>query len=439
MTGDPPEDGGCTASPGGLIVQKYGGSSVADSAGILRAARRISQTRAAGHEVVAVVSAMGDTTDELLDLAVSISPHPRPSDLDVLLNIGELIPMSLLAIALADLGAASQTFTGSKAGLITDNVYGEARIVEVKPDRIRACLARGDVAIVAGFQGRTRKKKALTTLGRGGSDLTAVALAAALGAKVCEIYTDVDGVYTADPRVVPSARKIDILSSEEMLELAASGAKVLHLRSVEYARRFGIPIYVRSSFAQDPGTLVLPSMPCVDQSAAEASGRERAVVSGVVGVNSSAKITVVGTSDRPGATSKILRDLAASGLNVELIPPNAQTPACGCTDISFTVPAPEASAALAALDAARGDIGFHSLRHNQHLGTVSLSGRGVRSAPNVFRAFSRALAEAGVEMELISMSEVRIAVLTNAVDLDKAVHALRRAFGLATDRTAAPP
>ncbi|HSL37631.1 MAG TPA: aspartate kinase, partial [Arthrobacter sp.] len=230
-----------TIPQGCVVVQKFGGSSLADPSGILRAARRIAKTRENGYQVVAVVSAMGDTTDELCDLAAGVSSRPRPSDLDALLSTGELVSSALLAIALADLGQAPVTFTGSMAGLITDNVHGRAQITDVRPDRIRTCLARGEIPIVAGFQGRTKKGKKVTTLGRGGSDLTAVALAAALGAGICEIYTDVDGVYTADPRIVPKARKIGVLSSEVMLEFAASGCKVLHLRCVEYARRFGIP------------------------------------------------------------------------------------------------------------------------------------------------------------------------------------------------------
>lgn len=410
-----------------LIVQKYGGSSLADAAGIRRSARRIAETQAAGYQVLAVVSAMGDTTDELLDLAASVSSRPRACDLDALLTTGELISMALLAMALADLGAITRTFTGSQAGLITDSLHGKARITDVKPDRIRACLKRGEIAIVAGFQGRSQKERALTTLGRGGSDLTAVVLAAALHASLCEIYTDVDGIYTADPRIVPTARKINVLSSEEMLEFAASGSKILHLRCVEYARRFGVPIHVRSSFVQNTGTLVLPGPNRIH--IGEDAG-EQPVMSEVVGVNSAARITLVGVPNESGTTTKIFQGLAESGVSVEMIVQNVRAPDIGFSDIVFTLPELEAPAALAVLSSAKATLGFHDLLYNEHVGKVSLSGLGMRSSPGVFHLFFKALSDAGIEMELIEMSETCIGAVTRASQLEDAVRSIRRAFGL---------
>ncbi|WP_246018552.1 aspartate kinase [Arthrobacter crusticola] len=408
-------------------MQKYGGSSVADAAGILRAARRIAETRAAGNRVVAVVSAMGDTTDDLLDLADAISTRPHPRSLDALIATGELVSIAALALALTDLGEDVTTFTGSEAGLITDNLHGRARILDVRPGRITTCLERGGIAVVAGFQGRTGRKKSLTTLGRGGSDLTAVALAAALGASICEIYTDVDGVYTADPRVVPTARKIDVISSEEMLEFAASGAKILHLRCVEYARRFGVPIHVRSSFAQHRGTLILPSF---DRQPGEPA-REQPVISEVIGVNSSARITVFGVSEGSDTTARIVHDLTGSGLNLEMIIKSSRSAGSGRTDISFTIPAAEASTAMKALESARTDITFQGIDINEHVGRVSVVGLGMRSSPHVFSTFFRALSDAGIHMELVEISEICIAAVTRAGQLDAAVGAVRRAFGLA--------
>lgn len=426
-----------TAIPQGcVVVQKFGGSSLADPAGILRAAQRIARTRENGYQVVAVVSAMGDTTDELYDLAAGVSARPRPSDLDALLSTGELVSSALLAIALADLGQAPVTFTGSMAGVVTDSVHGKAQITDVRPDRIRTCLARGEVPIVAGFQGRTRKGKKVTTLGRGGSDLTAVALAAALGAGICEIYTDVDGVYTADPRIVPRARKIGVLSSEVMLEFAASGCKVLHLRCVEYARRFGIPIHVRSSFVPAPGTLILPGL---DRHPFRKPVREQPVVTGVGGVNSAAKVIVIGVPDEPDSMALLFQVLSRSGVNVQTIVQSAAHSGSGRSDVALLVPASEASPALAVLGAAQRTIGFEGLQHRGEVGRVSVTGVGMRSSPDVVCTFLWTLSEAGIDVDLFEISETYVAAITGAERLGDAERAVRLAFGLAPVTEATAP
>ena len=417
-----------TIPQGSVVVQKFGGSSLADPSGILRAARRIAKTRDNGYQVVAVVSAMGDTTDELCDLAAGVSPRPRPSDLDALLSTGELVSSALLAIALADLGQAPVTFTGSMAGLITDNVHGKAQITDVRPDRIRTCLARGEIPIVAGFQGRTKKGKKVTTLGRGGSDLTAVALAAALGAGICEIYTDVDGVYTADPRIVPKARKIGVLSSEMMLEFAASGCKVLHLRCVEYARRFGIPIHVRSSFVPAAGTLILPGL---DRHPFRKPVREQPVVTGVGGVNSAAKVIVMGVPEKPDSMARLFHVLSRSGVNVQTIVQSAANSGSRRSDVALIVPALEASPALAVLGAAQGTIGFEGLQHRGEVGRVSVTGVGMRSSPDVVCTFLWTLSEAGIDVDLVEISETYVAAITGADQLADAERAVRLAFGMA--------
>ena len=376
---------------------------------------------------------MGDTTDELCDLAASVSTRPRPRELDALLSTGENISAALLAIALADLGTIARVFTGSRAGIITDDVHGKARITHLKPSRLRASLERGEIPIVAGFQGRTRKSKEVTTLGRGGSDLTAVAIAAALDAGVCEIYTDVDGVYTADPRVVSTARKIDVLSSEEMLELAASGSKVLHLRCVEYARRFGVPIHVRSSFVPDTGTLILPG----SRIRVGGPAKEQAVIAGVASVNSTAQITVSGVPEQSATAAVVFQALAASGLTAAAIVQNARARASGLSDLTFTLPAHEASDALATLSAARSAIGYQDL-HHEDVGTVSLTGLGMRSSPEIFCSFFNALAHAGIDTLMTEISETCVAAVTRASQLNDAVRVLRQAFGLASDGEAAP-
>jgi aspartate kinase len=422
---------------GSVVVQKFGGSSLADPAGILRAARRIAATRENGYQVVAVVSAMGDTTDELYDLAGAVSRRPRPSDLDALLSTGELISSALLAIALADLGLAPATFTGSAAGLITDSVHGKAQITDVRPDRIRTALARGEVPIVAGFQGRTNKGKRVTTLGRGGSDLTAVALAAALGASICEIYTDVDGVYTADPRIVPRARKIRVLSSEVMLEFAASGCKVLHLRCVEYARRFGIPIHVRSSFRPDSGTLILPGL---DRHPFRKPVKEQPVVTGVGGVDSAVRVLVVGVPDAPDSMARLFQVLSRSGVNIQTIVQSAADSGAGRSDVALVLPAPEASPALAVLGAAQAVIGFEGLQHLGDVGRVSVTGVGMRSSPDVVCTFLWTLSEAGIDIDLIEISETYVAAITRVDRLADAERAVRLAFGVApAAREAARP
>ncbi|MCU1533516.1 MAG: aspartate kinase [Arthrobacter sp.] len=418
--------GGPGVAAGSVIVQKFGGSSLADAAGIRRAAGRIAATRRNGYRVVAVVSAMGDTTDELCDLAAEVAARPHPGGLDALLSLGELVSSALLAIALADLGQAPRTFTGRTAGLITDNVHGKARITNVRPDRVRAALAAGEVPIVAGFQGRTKKGKTVTTLGRGGSDLTAVALAAALGAGMCEIYTDVDGVFTADPRIVPSARKIGVLSSEEMLEFAASGCRVLHLRCVEYARRFGIPIHVRSSFVPEIGTLILPGL---DRHPFRKPVREQPVVTAVAGVNSAAKITVAGIPESPQSMADLFDVLSRAGVSVQTIVQN--TAGAERSDVAFILAAAQARPALAVLQAAQKTIGFEGLQHDGEVGRVSVTGLGMRSSPQVFSTFLNALSGAGIDPDLVEISETRIEAITGTDRLADAENAVRAAFGMA--------
>ncbi|MDN4609342.1 aspartate kinase [Arthrobacter burdickii] len=419
-----------------LIVQKFGGSSVADAEGIKRVAQRVVDTQAAGHQVVVVVSAMGDSTDELLDLAAQVSPASSDArEMDMLLSAGERISMALLAMAIHGIGASAQSFTGSQAGMITDAIHGKARIIDVSPHRIRTAIEKGDIAIVAGFQGMSRDSNDITTLGRGGSDTTAVALAAALDADVCEIYTDVDGVYTADPRVVPSAQKIDTISSEEMLEMAASGAKILHLRCVEYARRFGVPIHVRSSFSHNEGTWVLPS-PDDQIKIQEGEPLEQPIISGVAHDRSEAKVTVVGVPDIPGKAAEIFGIVAGTNTNIDMIVQNVSTHGSGRTDISFTLPIVDGAEALAALGEAQDRVGFESVEYNETIGKLSLIGAGMRSNPGVSYRFFRALSDAGVNIDMISTSEIRISVVTGADLLDTAVRAVHAAFELDGDTTA---
>lgn len=415
-----------------LIVQKYGGSSVADAASVKRVARRIVDTKKAGHEVVVVVSAMGDTTDELLDLAEQVSPLPPARELDMLLTAGERISMAVLAMAIHDLGAEARSYTGSQAGLITDSAHGAARIIDVTPGRIQEALAQGAIPIVAGFQGVAQDTKDITTLGRGGSDTTAVALAAALGAEVCEIYTDVDGVFSADPRVVPAARQVPYITYEEMLELAAVGAKVLHLRCVEYARRFDLPIHVRSSFSDRTGTLVL-SPEAIQAAIAEGTAMEQPIISGVAADVNDAKITVAAVPDQPGKAASIFRTLADANINLDMIVQNVSLASTGRTDVTFTCPQGSTAAAMKALDAKRGEIGFGDLLVDDQVAKVSLVGAGMRSHPGVSATFFDALAEAGINVEMISTSEIRISIVTRVDDAKKAVQALHTAFGLDAD------
>ncbi|MHB8341942.1 MAG: aspartate kinase [Mycobacteriales bacterium] len=402
-----------------LVVQKYGGSSVADAERITRVAERIVATRKAGNDVVVVVSAMGDTTDDLLALAEQVSPLPPGRELDMLLTAGERISMALLAMAIARLGLQARSFTGSQAGVITDSAHGRARIIDVTPGRIRDALEAGHVAIVAGFQGVSQDTKDITTLGRGGSDTTAVALAAALGASVCEIYTDVDGVFTADPRLVPNARRLATVSYEEMLELAACGAKVLMLRCVEYARRYQVPVVVRSSFSNKPGTLITGEVPV-----------EQAIISGVAHDVGEAKVTVVGVPDKPGEAAAIFRAIADADVNIDMIVQNVSAAASGRTDISFTLPKADGALALAALERCRSAVGFEGCLYDEHIGKVSLIGAGMRSHPGVSARFFGALADAGVNVEIISTSEIRISVVLRDTDVPAAVRAVHDAFEL---------
>jgi aspartate kinase len=409
-----------------LIVQKFGGSSVADAEGMKRVAARIVATKKAGNDVVVVVSAMGDTTDELIDLAKQITPMPTGRELDMLLTSGERISMALLAMAIGNLGHEARSFTGSQAGVITDSVHGKARIIDVTPGRIVDALKEGAIAIVAGFQGISQDTKDVTTLGRGGSDTTAVALAAALDADVCEIYTDVDGVFSADPRVVPSARKLKSITYEEMLELAASGAKVLHLRCVEYARRFDLPIHVRSSFSGNEGTWVVKDRP-------EGDGMEQAIISGIAHDRSEAKITIVGVPDRTGVAARIFQSIADVDVNIDMIVQNVSAAATGLTDISFTLPKAEGEKAIAVLNKIQGEVGYASIQYDDQIGKLSLIGAGMRSHPGVTATFFAALSDAGVNIEMISTSEIRISIVCRASDLDKAVRASHTAFDLDSD------
>jgi aspartate kinase len=417
-----------------LVVQKYGGSSVADAEGIKRVARRIVATRNAGDQVVVVVSAMGDSTDELIDLANRVSPQPPARELDMLLTAGERISMALLAMAIAGLGLEARSFTGSQAGVITDAQHGRARIIDVTPGRIATALTEGAIPIVAGFQGVSQTTKDITTLGRGGSDTTAVALAAALHADVCEIYTDVDGVFTEDPRLVPGARRIPRISYEEMLEMAACGAKVLMPRCVEYARRYGLPIHVRSSYSDRVGTWVMDRS---SNDEAEESGMEQAIISGVAHDRSEAKITVVGVPDRVGVAARIFGIIAEAGINIDMIVQNVSAIATGRTDISFTLPGDEGQRALEVLRAAQDEVGFQDVLYDDRIGKVSLIGAGMRSHPGVSAKFFAALAEAGVNIGMISTSEIRISVVVSQADVDIAVNATHKAFDLEADEVEA--
>ncbi len=409
----------------GLVVQKYGGSSVADAERIKRVAERIVATKRGGDDVVVVVSAMGDTTDELIDLAEQIVPVPGGREFDMLLTAGERISMALLAMAINSQGYRAESFTGSQAGVLTTSVHGKARIVNITPGRVENSVAEGNIAIVAGFQGFSKETMNITTLGRGGSDTTAVALAAALHADVCEIYTDVDGVYSADPRIVPDAKRLDSVTFEEMLELAASGAKILHLRAVEYGRRYGIPIHVRSSFSTKPGTTVTGSM--------EDLIMEDAIISGVAHDRSEVKATVVGVPDKPGQAAAIFTELAAAEINLDMIVQNISTGGTGRTDVSFTLPKTDGPAAVAALQKVQGRVGFSDVLYDDHIGKLSLVGAGMRSHPGVSAKFFGALADAGINVELISTSEIRISVVCRDTDLDEAVRAVHAAFELGSD------
>ena len=413
-----------------MIVQKFGGSSVADAEGMKRVAQRIVATKRAGHDVVVVVSAMGDTTDELIELANQVSPMPSGRELDMLLTAGERISMALLAMAISNLGHEARSFTGSQAGIITDSAHGRARVIDVSPGRIQEALDLGAIAIVAGFQGVSQDTKDITTLGRGGSDTTAVALAAALDADVCEIYTDVDGVFSADPRIVPAARQLKSVTYEEMLELAASGAKVLHLRCVEYARRFDLPIHVRSSFSNKEGTWVVKDYP-------EGADMEQAILAGVAHDRSEAKITIVGVPDRPGVAAAIFRSLADAAINLDMIVQNVSAAATGRTDISFTLPKTEGQTGVATLKKIQGEVGFESLIYDDQIGKLSLVGAGMSSHPGISATLFGAMSDAGINIEMITTSEIRISILCRESDLDRAVQAAHTAFNLDSDQVEA--
>ena len=417
----------------GIVVQKYGGSSVADATSIKRVAQRIVATKKAGHDVVVVVSAMGDTTDELIDLANQVTPLPPGRELDMLLTAGERISMALLAMAIGNLGQEARSFTGSQAGVITDSEHGRAKIIDVTPGRLEAAIADGAVAIVAGFQGVSQTTKDITTLGRGGSDTTAVALAAALHADVCEIYTDVDGIFTADPRIVANAKHIPRLSYEEMLEMAANGAKILHLRCVEYARRNDMPIHVRSSFSDKPGTWVVNA----ESVNLEGQPMEQAIISGVAHDRSEAKITVVGVPDKVGEAAAVFRTLADAQVNIDMIVQNVSAAATSLTDISFTLPRADGQTAMTALARLKDDVGYERLQYDDSVGKVSIVGAGMRSSPGITATFFQALADAGVNIEMISTSEIRISVVVSDNQVDAAVNAAHEAFNLGTDEVEA--
>jgi aspartate kinase len=411
-----------------LIVQKFGGSSVADAESIKRVAARIARTKEAGHDVVVTVSAMGDTTDDLIDLANQVSRSPHSREMDMLLTTGERIAMALLAMAIGDLGFDARSFTGSQAGMMTDAQHGRARIVDVTPTRVREALDQGAIAIVAGFQGFNHDSKDITTLGRGGSDTTAVALAAALDAEVCEIYTDVDGVFSADPRVVTKASKLDRVSYEEMLELAAAGAKVINIRAVEFARRHGVTLHVRSSFTEESGTWV--------SDASEGENVEEPIIAGVAGDTSEAKITVVGVPDIPGKAAGIFTIVAGAGANIDMIVQNVSVSDSGRTDISFTLPKEDGQKAVDALEAAREKSGFDSLIYDDQIGRLSVVGAGMRTNAGVSAQLFTALSDAGINIEMISTSEIRISVIMRANTLPGAVKAVHTAFGLDGDSDA---
>jgi aspartate kinase len=401
-----------------IIVQKYGGTSVGDAERVQAVAERILRAREAGHDVVVVVSAMGQTTDELLELANRITPSPEPRELDMLLTAGERIAMSVLAIALNARGCRAASYTGSQAGIITDTQHGRAKIVEIRPGRIRESLEAGNVVIVAGFQGLSTTYD-ITTLGRGGSDTTAVALAAALSAEACEIYTDVPGVFTADPRIVPDARMIDRISYEGMLELAASGAKVLQLRSVEYARRNNVQLHVRSSFTDEQGTWVVEE---------DESAMEQALISGVALDVEEAKVTLEEVPDRPGIAASIFKAVAADGINVDMIVQNVSHE--GKTDVSFTIPREDLARLERLLSGVVKDVGAFRFSTDGDIAKISLVGAGMKSHPGVAAEMFDALASEGVNIEMISTSSIRISCVVRAADAERAVQAIHTRFGL---------
>jgi aspartate kinase len=403
-----------------VIVQKYGGTSVADAERIRAVADRVVAAKRGGHDVVVVVSAMGDTTDDLMAMAHELTPAPNARELDLLLTAGERVAMSLLSLAVNAAGYPAASYTGSQAGIITDTSHGRAKIIDIRPGRIRDALDRGDIVIVAGFQGVSTAYD-VTTLGRGGSDTTAVALAAALGADFCEIYTDVPGVFTADPRVVPGARKLHAVSYEEMLELAASGAQVLQLRSVEYARTHGVKVHVRSSFTQESGTWITE----------EDVRMEQAIISGVAAEDAEAKVTIQDVPDRPGIAAVIFRAVAEEGASVDMIVQNAGRE--GTTDVSFLVPKADLPRISAVIERVVKQVGGSGQSVDAGIARISLIGAGIKTHPEVLADMFAALAEEGINIEMISTSSIRISCVIRAADADRAVRAVHAKFDLGAD------
>ena len=421
-----------------LIMQKYGGSSVSDVEAIKRVAKRIVETRNAGHKLVVVVSAMGDTTDELLDTAAQITDNAPEREMDILLTAGERISMSLLSMAINELGVPAQAFTGAQAGIHTTSAYGRAQITGMVPERVARSISEGQVAIVAGFQGISDDDD-VTTLGRGGSDTTAVALAAALHADVCEIYTDVDGLFSADPRIVAKAHRLRSISTEETLELAAHGAKILHLRAVEFARRYKVPLHVRSSFSEKEGTWISdrPASPALKGLVPDAAfldpkeGKmEQPIISGIAHDRGQDKITVAGVPNHPGRAAMVFQTIAAAGANIDMIVQNIPVADPTRANITFTIPEADAQVALDALESAKEEIGFKEVRYNPNIGKLSLVGTGMRTNPGVAARLFAALSEAGINIDLISSSEIRLSIVTKLDDLDRAVAVVHSAFGL---------
>lgn len=411
---------------------------MSDVEAIKRVAKRIVETRNAGHKLVVVVSAMGDTTDELLDTAAQITDNAPEREMDILLTAGERISMSLLSMAINELGVPAQAFTGAQAGIHTTSAYGRAQITGMVPERIARSISEGQVAIVAGFQGISDDDD-VTTLGRGGSDTTAVALAAALHADVCEIYTDVDGLFSADPRIVPKAHRLRSISTEETLELAAHGAKILHLRAVEFARRYKVPLHVRSSFSEKEGTWISdrPASPALKGLVPDAAfldpkegQMEQPIISGIAHDRGQDKITVAGVPNHPGRAAMVFQTIAAAGANIDMIVQNIPVADPTRANITFTIPEADAQVALDALESAKDEIGFKEVRYNPNIGKLSLVGTGMRTNPGVAARLFAALSEAGINIDLISSSEIRLSIVTKLDDLDRAVAVVHSAFGL---------
>jgi len=403
-----------------LLVQKYGGTSVGTPDRIQKVADRIVRSRRAGTDLVIVVSAMGDTTDDLIDLAHKVSERSHPREMDMLLTAGERISMALVAMAVRDRGQEAVSFTGSQSGIVTDASHTRAKILEVKADRIREELKRGRVVIVAGFQGVSRERE-VTTLGRGGSDTTAVALAAALGAQECEIYTDVEGVYTADPRLVPEARKLPELSYDEMLELASLGAKVLHNRSVEIARRFQVPVHVRSSFHETEGSRIR-----------KGDSMEQVVIRGIAHDPDVAKIALLGVPDRPGVASEIFREVGGQGVNVRMIVQAGGS--SGKNDVTFAVGSHDVRQVLPIVESVRERLGARAFVYDPDVAILSVVGEGLATSPGTAGEVFAALAQAGVNIEIISTSSITITCIVRKADLENAVRSLHAALHLEQER-----